>query len=476
MTLLATLDHADADLTACLARVMAALLKPGDVIALQGPVGAGKTHFARAFIRARQGAVAEDVPSPTFTLVQTYDDPMGTEIWHADLYRLTHPEELVELGLDEAMRDSIVLIEWPDHGGKLHDPLTLGFEPIADFPDLRRITLAGSDARWGAMARLPAIARLIHRAHWSDARLVPLAGDASSRRYFRLIDATHDGDRSAVLMDAAPGTTDSYVALTQYLRHRDLHAPEILAADQAEGLLLLEDLGDDLVARVLETEPALAPRIYDRMTDLLVELHRHAPPDYVLRLDGAELAHQVGLFAEYYPAAAGAPGKGADVAAVIQALHAELAEDVPAVPGLRDFHAENLIWRGDEPLGILDFQDAVAVHPAYDLVSCLQDARRDVAPEIEAAQIARYIAATGIDGARFRAAYALLGAQRGLRIMGIFTRLAQRDGKRRYLAFMPRVWDGIRRDLAHPALAPLAAALEGIPAPTPRVIERIAQA
>mgnify|MGYP000715240590 CR=1 FL=1 len=472
MTLLATLDHADADLTACLARVMAALLKPGDVIALEGPVGAGKTHFARAFIRARQGDLAEDVPSPTFTLVQTYDDPMGTEIWHADLYRLSHPDELVELGLDEAMRDSIVLIEWPDHGGPLSDPLILGLEPIAGFPDLRRIALSGSDARWGVMARLPAIARLIHRAQWAEARLIPLAGDASSRRYFRL----QGGDRSAVLMDAAPGTTDSYVAMTQWLRHRDLHAPEIIAADQVEGLLLLEDLGDDLVARVLAAEPALAPRIYGRMTDLLIELHGHAPPDWVLRLDGPELARQVGLFAEYYPAAAGAPGKGADVAAVIEALHAELAEDMPAVLGLRDFHAENLVWRGDAPLGLLDFQDAVAVHPAYDLVSGLQDARRDVDPAIEAVEIARYIAATGVDGDRFRAAYALLGAQRSLRIMGIFTRLAQRDGKRRYLAFMPRVWDAIQRNLTHPALAPLAAALEGVPAPSARVTDRIAQA
>ena len=471
MTLIATLDHADADLTACLARVMAAVLKPGDVIALEGPVGAGKTHFARAFIRARQGAAAEDVPSPTFTLVQTYDDPMGSEIWHADLYRLTHPDELAELGLDEAMRDAVVLIEWPDHGGPLPDPLLLGIEPLPDFPDLRRITLAGSEPRWGAMARLPALARLIHRAGWAEARVLPLAGDASSRRYFRLI----DGARSAVLMDAAPGATGDYVAMTQWLRARGFHAPEILAADQAEGLLLLEDLGDDLVARVLAGEPALAPRIYDRMTDLLVALHRHAPPDFVLRLDGAELARQVGLFAEHYPPAVGAPGMGNEVAAVIARLHAELAADLPPVLGLRDFHAENLVWRGDAPLGLLDFQDAVAVHPAYDLVSGLQDARRDVDPAIEAAQIARYIAATGVDPERFRAAYALLGAQRNLRIMGIFTRLAQRDGKPRYLALMPRVWALIGRDIAHPALAPLARALDGIPAPSPEMIERIAR-
>ncbi len=470
MTLLATLDLADADLTACLARVMAAVLKPGDVIALQGPVGAGKTHFARAFIRARQGEAAEDVPSPTFTLVQTYADPLGTEIWHADLYRLTHPEELAELGLDEAMQDGIVLVEWPDHGTALPDPLTVGLDPDADDPDQRRITLSGAEPRWGFAARLPSLARLIHRAGWADARLVPLAGDASSRRYFRLI----DGDRSAVLMDAAPGTTDGYVAMTQWLRHRDFHAPEILAADQHEGLLLLENLGDDLVARVLAAEPALAPRVYDRMTDLLVALHRHQPPDFVLRLDGPELARQVGLFAEYYPAAAGAPGFGAGIAPTVEALHGALCADAPPVLGLRDFHAENLVWRGDAPLGLLDFQDAVAVHPAYDLVSALQDARRDVAPEVEQAQIDRYIAAAGVDGARFRAAYALLGAQRNLRILGIFTRLAQREGKRRYLAFMPRVWDAIRRDLAHPALAPLAEAMAGIPAPTPEVIERIA--
>ena len=147
---------------------------------------------------------------------------------------------------------------------------------------------------------------------------------------------------------------------------------------------------------------------------------------------------------------------------------------MPPVLGLRDFHAENLVWLGAAPLGVLDFQDAVAVHPAYDLVSALQDARRDVDPALEQAQIARYVAASGQDEGRFRAAYALLGAQRNLRILGIFTRLAQRDGKTRYLAFMPRVWDALQRDLAHPALAPLARAMQGIPAPSARVLERIA--
>ena len=469
MELLATLDPADADATACLGRVMAAILRPGDVIALRGPVGAGKTHFARALIRARQGPLAEEVPSPSFTLVQTYADPSGTEIWHADLYRLGDPGELAELGLDEAMEGGIVLIEWPEHGTPLPDALDLAIAPVPGFDDLRRITMRGAPARWGHVARLPAMVRLIHRAGWAGARLVPLAGDASARRYFRLA----EDDRSAVLMDAAPGSTDAQVAMTRWLRARGFHAPEILAADQAEGLLLLEDLGDDLVARVLAARPDLAARVHDRMTDLLVDLHRHPPPDFLPRLDGPELARQVALFAEYWPAAAGTPGLGGAIAPLVAELHAGLAEDLPPVTGLRDYHAENIVWRGEAPLGLLDFQDAVAVHPAYDLVSCLQDARRDVPEAIEQAQIARYIAATGVDPARFRAAYALLGAQRNLRIMGIFTRLAVQQGKRRYLTMMPRVWAAIARDLAHPALAPLARAIEGIPPPRPAILDRI---
>ncbi|WP_236635855.1 tRNA (adenosine(37)-N6)-threonylcarbamoyltransferase complex ATPase subunit type 1 TsaE [Paracoccus aminophilus] len=458
-------------MTSTLAHVFAAILSPGDTLALRGQVGSGKTHFARAFIRARQGDFAEDVPSPTFTLVQTYPDPMGTEIWHADLYRLGDIGELVELGLEDAMPEAITLIEWPEKGGDLPGALSLMIEPEAEDPDLRRITLTGDPVRWGMVPRLVEMAKLLHRAGWDEARIVPLAGDASARRYFRLTDR----DRRAVLMDAAPGSCGAYVGMTQWLRHRDFGAPEILATNEPEGLLLLEDLGDDLVARVLEDNPALGPEIYARLTALLVDLHSYAPPDHLLRLDGEELARQVGLFAEWYPAAAGAPGKGTDVAEALLALHVKLCADVAPVLGLRDFHAENVIWRGAAPLGLLDFQDAVITHPAYDLVSGLQDARRDIPAEIEEAEIAHYIATSGSDPERFRAAYALLGAQRSLRIMGIFTRLCLRDGKPRYLAFMPRVWQMIRRNLAHPALGPLAAALGGIPEPTSEIIERIAR-
>lgn len=468
---------ADEDLTAALARMLAATLRPGQTVLLDGPVGAGKTHFARALIRARQGDAAEDVPSPTFTLVQTYDDPMGTEIWHADLYRLTDPSELDELGLDEAQEGAICLIEWPDRLEALPEgALTVALAPLPD-PALRRITLSGRAQEWPDLPRLLRRAEFVAGAGWGAARVLPLAGDASARRYFRLQGA----QGSAVLMDDQGGDggggTAPFLAMTDWLRGHGFGAPEIVAQDAQAGLLLVQDLGDDLVARALEREPAQAPAIYARITDFLVQLHRQPVPDFVAPLDGPAMAQQVGLFAEWYPQAAGAgaaaAGDAAAIAPLVARLHAELAADHPPVLSLRDFHAENLIWRGADPLGVIDYQDAVSCHPAYDLVSALQDARRDVAPQIEADCIARYLAATGLEADRFRAAYALMGAQRNLRIIGIFTRLCLRDGKPRYLDLMPRVWGCLARDLAHPALAPLAAIVQALPAPGPAVIERI---
>ena len=445
-------------LTAALARMLAAQIAPPATILLDGPVGAGKTHFARAFIRARQGDAAEDVPSPTFTLVQTYDDPMGTQIWHADLYRLTDPSELTELGLDEAMEDAICLIEWPerlDHVPPGAITIAIGADPD---PDLRRIDMAfpGAD-------RLAARATFVVAAGHGDARVLPLAGDASARRYFRLPGV-------GVLMDDPSGSVGPFLTMTDWLRGRGFGAPRVLAQDADQGFLLLEDLGDDLVARVLADRPDLGPQIHDRITDLLVDLHRQPVPAFVAPLDGPAMGDLAAVFVDYYPGA-----DLPDLATLIADLHDRLCGDLPPAISLRDFHAENLVWRGDAPLGLLDYQDAVAAHPAYDLVSALQDARRDVDPATEQAQIARYLAATGVAEAPFRAAYALIGAQRALRILGVFARLAIRDGKPRYLAFMPRVWAHLQRDLAHPALAPLRAMLAHVPAPDAALRERIAR-
>lgn len=471
MTILARLTDADADLVAALGRNLAATARGGDVILLDGPLGAGKSLFARAFIRARLSDPAAEVPSPTYTLVQGYEDGAGLELRHADLYRLTGAAEIEELGLADAAGDAILLIEWPDRLGRLPgDALHLKLSPGAN-PERREVTLSGDPGRWPDAARAVQRARFLATAGWGEAIPVPLAGDASARRYFRL----HHPERgSAVLMDAVPGSCGSYLQMTAWLRERGFHAPEVLAADPARGLLLLEDLGDDLLARVLEDRPDLARSAYLRLADLLRALHRHPPPPGVPVLDGPELAAQVGLFAEWYPPAAGAPpGAGAGIAPLVAQLHAQLCAEVPPVTALRDFHAENIVWRGDNPPGLLDFQDAVAAHPAYDLVAALQDVRRDVPAAVEEAAITRYLEGSGHDPQRFRAAYALLGAQRNLRIVGVFTRLCLRDGKPRYLDFMPRCWALILRDCAHPALAPLAAAVAALPTPTPDIIARI---
>lgn len=300
----------------------------------------------------------------------------------------------------------------------------------------------------------------IAAAGWGDAVRSRLAGDASFRKYDRLRRA----GGSAVLMDAPPPQEDvrPFVAIASALADRGYSAPRILAEDTAHGFLLLEDLGDDLYARLIAAGAAEAP-LYEAAIDFLLDLHRRPAPAGLAPYDEARLIDEVALFADWYlPALTGRdPPQTARQA--FRALWAELAPEVAAADArvlvLRDFHAENLIWLPDRSgaarLGLLDFQDAVAGHRAYDLVSLLEDARRDVSPDLAAAMLRRYIAGSGLDEAGFRRAYAILGAQRNLRIIGIFTRLWKRDGKPHYQAFMPRMWRLVERDLAHPALGEL---------------------
>ena len=235
----------DAELTAAFARALAPELRAGDTLLLDGPVGAGKSHFARALIRARLQNPAEDVPSPTFTLVQTYDgDP---PVWHADLYRLTDAAEVDELGLTDALPEAIALIEWPDRMGEIPGALTLHFRPDPD-PEMRRIELAGTG--WARARRAAERARFAHAAGWGEAAVAFLAGDASARRYFRL---TGD-DGSAVLMDSDPKTLAPYLAMTAWLRERGFDAPRVIASDPALGLALIEDFGDAQIARVIAAD------------------------------------------------------------------------------------------------------------------------------------------------------------------------------------------------------------------------------
>ncbi|GAB4298732.1 MAG: phosphotransferase [Roseovarius sp.] len=331
--------------------------------------------------------------------------------------------------------------------------------------------------------RAARIDAFVDRAGWAGARRVPLAGDASNRRYLRLYPAT--GGDSAVLMDAPPARGEDvrpFLRIARHLRRIGLSAPAILAADEAAGLLLLEDLGDDLFARVLDTCPDLENSLYCGAIDTLLALHAEPVPAACAPYDAALMSRLAGLAFDWY--AAGGTGTDSSAArdrfcAVLEPLLAEHAGAEVLI--LRDYHAENLIWlparAGAARVGLLDFQDAMAGHRAYDLVSLLQDARRDVPEGLESAMLARYMAAAGLRGpqaAAFQSAYHLLGAQRNLRIIGVFARLCLRDGKARYVDLIPRVWALLQRDLADPALAalrPLLAA--GLPAPSPDILDRL---
>jgi hypothetical protein len=289
---------------------------------------------------------------------------------------------------------------------------------------------------------------------WGAANISPLPGDASFRGYFRLI----RGDGStAMLMHAPPPHEDPrpFLAVARWLERNGLRAPHIMAEDAATGWVLLEDFGDWRLRDWLDTHPADEGRLYEAAVDTLTLLHQ-LPPGPFEPYDLIEYQREAGLFTEWF-----CPGAGLTVDergwrdAWNVVLGPVLSRQKPGVVVLKDYHAENIMLPPDGSQGLIDFQDALVGHPAYDLVSLLQDARRDVSPALEQAMLARYITAAG-HPEDFAADYARLGAQRNAKIVGVFTRLAKRDGKARYLELIPRVWGLLERDLVHPALRPVA--------------------
>lgn len=294
---------------------------------------------------------------------------------------------------------------------------------------------------------------------WEGAEIRPLAGDASFRRYFRV----HKGGATAVLMDAPPQHEDvgPFLAVAGHLLDRGFLPPRPLAVDRERGLLLLEDFGDDRVGPLLQREPQRERPIYESAVDTLAALGGERAPADIPPYDDAAMTREVALFPDWYAPALSLQVDQEGYYRAWREAWGEVEEAVASRPVLvlRDYHADNLmVLPGRRELGLLDFQDALAGHPAYDLVSLLQDARRDVAPALEEAMLGRYMDAAGVaDRDAFRAHYEILGAQRNTKILGIFTRLWKRDGKPHYLPLQPRVWSYLERNLAHPALAPVRA-------------------
>ena len=520
-----TLHIEDETMTAALAAEIAARAGAGDVIALKGPLGAGKTAFARAFLRAL--GETDEVPSPTFTLVQTYQpEAAPAPVHHFDFYRLEHADDAYELGIEDAFADGISLLEWPERIAGLlpADHLEVAIEVpvdagadiaagaeegrvfeltghgswVARIRDLLETILANDDDENGGdeMAdadhnpeRLIQAVEFLGHAGWENVYLSPVAGDASFRRYFRV---TGRDEATAILMDAPPEQEDvrPFVSMANHLLGLGLSAPEILAKDEAGGFLLLEDLGDATFTRELGrgTDETL---LYEAAVDVLVHLHgldtKVAVPPGLLPYGNGRLLDEMFLLPQWFvPAFADGdetskpPGNpmsedarkayGEAWLSVFPRVH-ELAKTLV----LRDYHVDNLIWLperdGIRRTGLLDFQDAVSGAPAYDLMSLLEDARRDISPELKEAMLARYFAATGADQKTFMPAFHILAAGRHAKVIGIFTRLSVRDGKDVYLRHIPRVWRLLEASLAaEPALAPVRAWLDTYVPPSMRTM------
>jgi tRNA threonylcarbamoyl adenosine modification protein YjeE len=473
-------------------RLLAEELGPGDVVALSGGLGSGKTTLARAIVRALAGDEALEVPSPTFTLMQSYDTGRGP-VLHADLYRVNDPEELRELGFEEVAETGILLVEWPERAGSVLKENRLEvFLDLAPGEGARTLRLSGTGSVAARLARIKAIRAVLETSGWADAKRVPLQGDASIRAYERLVKPSGE---TAILM-ISPRRSDgpavrrgkpysaiaklaesvhAFVAVARGLRALGFSAPKIYGEDLDAGILVLEDLGSE---PVIDADGPI-PERYEEATRLLARLHaatvpgtlpmaegrEHALPPYDLEAFLIEVELLLDWYAPHIPRTL-LPGSAR---AEFVKLWTELLEQVLAGPRtwtLRDYHSPNLIWLPDREdiarVGLLDFQDAVLGPPAYDVASLLQDARVTVPAELELKLLGTYArerreADPGFDMTGFASAYAIMAAQRATKVLGIFARLDKRDGKPQYLKHLPRIEAYLARSLAHPALSRLTA-------------------
>lgn len=471
---------------------LAGELRAGDLVTLGGPLGAGKTTFARALIRTLLSDPLAEVPSPTYTLLQTYEGPQFN-IVHADLYRITDPAELAELGWEEAAENALVLVEWAERAGDIlaTDRLEIELTTTGPTGAGRRLTLVGHGSFAARLERAKSIQTLLDRTGFGEARRDFMMGDASVRAYERLWD--EPSNRRAILM-IAPRRPDgppirlgkpysqlvhlaesvhAFVAIANGLRAEGFSAPEIYGADLEAGLLVIEDLGP--LGVVDEQGPM--PERYRACAEALAELHAHTLAHELpvanglthklYRYDLEALTIEAELLLDWYFPYSAKRSPNASQRLSFVDLWVSTLEPVLSGPKtwtLRDYHSPNLIWlperEGIRQVGIIDFQDCVLGHPAYDVASLLQDARVTVPETLELQLLGVYARARrqhdpAFDLAAFTAAYAILGAQRATKILGIFIRLDRRDGKPAYLKHLSRVEAYLRRCLAHPSLAKL---------------------
>ncbi|GAA5104483.1 tRNA (adenosine(37)-N6)-threonylcarbamoyltransferase complex ATPase subunit type 1 TsaE [Bartonella jaculi] len=467
--------------TKLFAQDLALALKSGDLVTLQGDLGTGKSTLARTIIQTLANDNTLDVPSPTFTLAQSYQLPQF-EIIHADLYRLSMAEEIDELGLLEAREQGILLIEWPEKSADLLGPvtfaLTLQYENHG-----RHVTLTSAEYSTERLQRSFAIRTFLTTHGRGHVHRRFLAGDASARTY-ELLD---DGHCQEVLMDAQTMETDlsyattaqlakdirQFVGINQLILDNGFSAPHIFIKDFEKGLLILEDFGHE---GLLDQNGNPLEERYIACSKLLATFHQKSWPSekqfatFLLQIpsyDCQVLQAELSLLLDWY-----LPFK------TQKTLDQKQREDFftcwkPYLDSLtqgestfvmRDYHSPNILWRAHEKgsarIGLIDFQDGLTGPTAYDLVSLAQDARLLIPPTLEAKILdaycnARHQASRPFDENELRKLYAFAGAQRVSKILGIFVRLHQRNGKSSYLKHLPHLQDYLARNLSHPTLAPL---------------------
>lgn len=473
--------------TARLGEDLALSLRAGDVLLLKGDLGAGKSTLARALIRTLADDAGLDVPSPTFTLVQSYETRIP--VHHFDLYRLSSAAELDELGFDEALAQGAALVEWPERA-EGHLPKTAILVELIQNGEGRLARLSGQGAAFDRAARSLAMRDFLDRAGWGGARRRHFTGDASARSYEivslagreqqvlmnspRLVlgPPVRDGKPYAEIAHTAQSVS-AFVAIDRALKAGGVSVPEIHAEDQENGFLLLEHLGSE---GFLGKDGRPVAQRYAAAAELLAMMHGRTWPKRmetgqggfhdVPSFDRDAMMIEADLLVDWYvPAFSGRPASD-DLRAT---YHREWNALFDRLRGreytlmLRDFHSPNIIWRADrnghDRLGIVDFQDALIGPSAYDVASLAMDARVTVSPEIEKQTLDAYVAArhaaSAFDEAGFLETYAIMAAQRNSKILGIFVRLHKRDGKPDYLKHLPRIRDYLRRALVHPTLAGL---------------------
>jgi N-acetylmuramate 1-kinase len=477
--------------TDALAAMVADLVGANDLITVSGDIGVGKTTFARALIRRLTEHPELDVPSPTFTLMQVYETARFPVV-HADLYRIASARELEGLGWDEAAEGALVIVEWAQRAGEALAADRLDIELTMDAKQgesFRIATLTGIGTIAALVARARAIDALLTRSGWGTAHRTFMLGDASSRAYERLSKPSGD---TAILMISPPRahgplvrygksyltiahlaeTIRPYIAVAEGLRALGLSAPRILAEDLAAGLAIVEDLGADAI---VDAQGPIADR-YGVATSLLAHLHSQPLPD-TLPIGGDRyrippydldaLTIEVEVMLDWYvPHVAGVHLSSGARATFNHLWRNSLTDIAAARPSwtLRDYHSPNLLWlrerSGYSRIGLLDFQDCVLGHPAYDLAALLQDARVTIPDALEIRLLGDYVRQRGASGSEFDVtafvkAYAILGAQRVTKVLGIFSRLDKRDHKPQYLRHIPRLERYLAKGLAHPALSEL---------------------